>query len=216
MSLVKSQVGPTGQYTTDNHGRFCTVDKADEPKQQWNDDREQWNIAVGNATGRRIQHSAVGHDLFDGYGDASQISGQTANVHREQQFRIPGEHVQDVIENGTGQRHTDIDDGEKHEYLKFTPQRLDEFTAHGHYGYVEQHLPQVRLEETERERRPQPKRRRKQIARRYAEHRRALRPKREQIAYWQKARYDFDAQPCVVEQQFGVLLDVWQVFTYIV
>jgi len=77
-------------------------------------------------------------------------------VHREQQFRIPGAHVQDVIEHGARQRHSHVDDSKEHEHLQFTPQGFDEFAAHGHHGDVEQHLPQVCLEETERERRPQP------------------------------------------------------------
>lgn len=137
-------------------------------------------------------------------------------MHGEQQLGIPGEHVEDVIEHGTGQRHANIDDGEENEQLQFAPQRLNEFAAHGHHGHVEQHLPQVRLEETERERRPQPERRREQVARRHTKHRRALRPEREEVTHRQHARYDFDAQPGVVEQQLGVLLDVWHVFTYLI
>jgi len=45
----------------------------------------------------------------------------------------------------------------------------------------------MRLEETERERRPQPKRRREQVARRNAEHRRALGPEREEVTHRQHA-----------------------------
>lgn len=100
--------------------------------------------------------------------------------------------------------------------MQFTPQRFDELAADGHHSHVQKHLPQVRLEEAERERRPEPKRRREQVAGRHAEHCGRPGPERKEIAHGQHARYDFDAQTGVVEQQLGVLLDVRQVLTYFV
>lgn len=54
VSLIKPQVNPTHQHSTDDHSRFRSIHKTDEPEHECNEYRVQRYIAVGDATSRRV------------------------------------------------------------------------------------------------------------------------------------------------------------------
>lgn len=91
------------------------------------------------------------------------------DVNVEQKFRVFGDHrVEQIVETGQD-RHPGVGDGKILQHLHLAPGRFDKLPAQTHRNQIDQHFPEVQLDEAEGEYRPDPEGRWHQISRRDAQ-----------------------------------------------
>lgn len=93
----------------------------------------------------------IGHHLFDGHADRSDVPGEPPDPHIEQIIGIARAHVQEEEVRGADEGDSNISHREEDEHLLAPPQRFDELPAEAYGDNVCGDGPKVRLEEAEGE-----------------------------------------------------------------
>lgn len=91
------------------------------------------------------------------------------NVNVKEQLRVERDHVENVVEDGGEEGDAHVDDGKEDDHLNGAPKRLEQLPDQHNDGHVDEHLPEVHLEEAVREGRPDPKVGRPKVARGHAD-----------------------------------------------
>ena len=168
-NLVEPEIDPGYDEAGAEHGAVGALHHPDGPHDEGEAEHGQRNVPVGDLAQGGPGQDVVGHHLLHGYAHPGQVAGQPVDVDVEQELRVEGGHVEDVVEEGREGRHPHVDNEEESDHLQGAPERLYELAHQDECEDVHQDLPGVDLQEAVSERRPEPEVWRVEVARRHGE-----------------------------------------------
>lgn len=134
-------------------------------------------------------------------------------VYVKEQIRVAGAHVEKQVEERCENGDTKVDDSEKRHHLECAPQRLDQFATQADSDDVHAYFPEMYLQETEGEGRPEPERRRQQVTWRHAQNAHRLLGEGQAIRKQHHHADGFDAGAGIAQQGRSLLPQVGNIPT---